>query len=763
MQNLAEGPQANSFHRLPAELQAMPQWCVTPGTATDKAPRTIDGRHDSTTDPTTWTDFDTACRVAAERKWRVGFVFTAADPFACIDLDVVNEQTQTEKGVPIDPSKWTTPEEIARYVEIAEACDSYAEVSRSGFGLHILLRANIGPGCKRDGIEVYSQERFLICTGNVWCDKPLADRQEMLANMVTQMRPEGSTTSPLPDQPETEDDAAVIARAQRAANGEKFTALGNGQWQGRYSSQSEADMALMSIIAFYSPNNAQCRRIFRKSELGKRDKATKDDRYLNLTLEPIRARQAAERQRTEAQRASFKLTGEGLPANGDAPLPPTMDMAQMFDDLVYLAAEKQMVLFRSNPSIQLPVPGMAALLKHNRTIIPATEDDPEEREAPTFNLWQGSAQRKVAYTMTFDPSAGEFCTADDGRPAYNLWKPRPHSAPNDWQQRAQLFVDHVAFLMPVETERNRFLDWLAHIEQHPGILPHSHYLMIATQQGVGRNWLAAVLAHVWSGYVAMDFDLKASLNSGFNGQLSRKLLTVVDEINEGGTGERWQHSEKLKSMMTASHRFINAKYGLQHTEKNCARWLIFTNYETGLPLSAEDRRLNVILNPAPNPDDGYYVRLYSVLYPVADAPFISSVRQFLRVRPIAGFNPGARPVMNEAKQAVVAASMTHHDEVAADLVENHPQDLITAEDLFRKVFDVDPSMTDANRRWAILPSIARKAGVEPMPKPFALFGRTRQKVWVLRNAQRWRGAHHWDVERELTRPPGPEAPLSPPA
>lgn len=749
MQNHAAGPQANSFHRLPAEMQAMRQWCITPGTATDKAPRTADGHHASTTDPTTWTDFDTACRVAAERGWLIGFVYTASDPFACIDLDVKDD---------------TPAEQLERYKSILDQFDSYTEGSRSGRGAHILLKANIGPGCKRDGIEVYSQERFLICTGNVWRDKPLTDRQEMLANMVAQMRPVDQITSPLPDQPQREDDDAVIARAMNATNNEKFASLANGHWNNHYGSQSEADLALMSIIAFYSPNNEQCRRIFRLSELGKREKATKDDRYLNLTLDKIRARQVGEQRRAEAQREAFKLTGEGLPANGDAPLPPTMDMAQMFDDLVYLAAEKQMVLFRSNPSIQLPVAGMGALLKHNRTIIPPTEDDPEEREAPTFNLWQSSGQRKIAYTMDFDPSAKEFCTAEDGRPAYNLWKARPYTTPADWQSRIEVFTDHVTYLIPDEMERNRFLDWLAHIEQQPGVLPHNHYLMIATQQGVGRNWLAAVLAHVWSGHVAMDFDLKSSLSNGFNGQLSRKLMAVVDEINEGGTGERWQHSEKLKSMVTASHRFINVKYGLQHTEKNCCRWLLFSNYETALPLTADDRRWNVIRNPSePKGDEGYYSRLYGKLYPVSDVAFIASVRQFLRVRPIAGFNPGAHAARNDAKEAVIANSRTRQDEAALELVASHPRDLITADDLFTALFEVDPNLLgDAGRKWAVLPPIARKAGIEPMPKPFALFGRPKVKVWVLRNPQRWRGAHNLAVESELSSVPGLIAPLSPP-
>ena len=731
----AMGPQTSQFQRLPAEMRALPQWCVTPGTATDKAPRTVDGRHASTTDPTTWADFDTACRVAGDRGWLIGFVFTASDPFACIDLDVKDD---------------TTPEQLERYTSILDQFDSYTEGSRSGKGAHVLLKANIGKGFKRDGIEVYSQERFLICTGNVWRDRPLADRQEMLANMVTRMRPESYTATPLPDQPQKEDDQAVIARAMNAANGEKFASLSRGEWKERYGSQSEADLAFMSMLAFYSPSNEQCRRIFRLTELAKREKATQDDRYLNLTLDKIRSRQAIEQRNVEAQRATFKALGEGL-STAVAALPPDMDIKEMHRALVYIAAEKPMVVLRDNLAVQLPPSGMGALLKHNTTTIITPEG---ESETSSFGIWQGSERRMVAYTLTFDPSAGEFCNSEDGRWALNLWKPRPHTAPSDWQQHIQIFVEHVAYLIPDEVERNRFLDWLAHTEQQPGVLPHNHYLMIATQQGVGRNWLAAVLAHVWSGHVAMDFDLKSSLANGFNGQLSRKLLAVVDVINEGGAGERWQHSEKLKSMVTASHRFINVKYGLQHTEKNCCRWLLFSNYETALPLTADDRRWNVIRNPSePKSDEGYYRRLYGKLYPVPDAKFIASVRQFLRARPIAGFNPGARAAMNMAKEAVVANSMTPEDENAAALVDTCPRDLIIAEHLFEAIFGMDPdnTFTDTSRRWKLLGPIARKAGIEPMPKPFAMFGRAKQKVWILRNPQRWRGAHALAVEQELCR------------
>lgn len=727
------GPQPNFYKHLPAELRVLPQWCVSIGSPTDKAPRKANGKHASTTDPSSWMDFDTARRVASECGWYIGFMLSENDPFACIDLDVRDD---------------ITPEEMERLNKILLTLNSYSEFSRSRRGMHIFVRANIGVGCKREGVEIYSQERFIICTGNVWFDLPVEDRQSMLANMVTQMRPVDDSVAALPDQPEKEIDATIIERATQASNSEKFLALVYGQWQDRYSSQSEADMALMSILAFYSPNNEQCRRLFRNSELGRRNKATKDDRYLNLTLGRIRRRQAAEKQMEEQARAVFKALGED--GATQAALPPTMDVGEMHKSLIYIAAEKPMVVFRDNLAVQLPPSGMGALLKHNKT--PIVNGNGDEVDASSFGIWQSSDRRMVAYTLTFDPRSDEFCHVPDGRLAVNLWKPLPYNPPQDWQQRIGIFHEHIAYLVPEQVERDRFLDWLAHIEQQPGFLPHNHYLMIATQQGVGRNWLASLLACVWSGHVALDYDLKGALSNGFNGQLSRKLLAVVDEINEGGTGERWQHSEKLKSMVTTSERFINVKYGLQHNEVNCCRWLLFSNYESALPLTADDRRWNVIRNPSEPKDEAYYQRLYATLYPKPDPLFVASVREYLRTRNIAAFNPGARAAPNNAKKAVVAHSMTLHEEKAAEIVANHPSELILADDLFTEVFEVDPKFVpDANRRWALLRGIARKAGIEPLQKRFRIFEKPKQKVWVVRNAQRWLEADALSLEQELKR------------
>lgn len=301
---------ASTWSNLPGEMQALPQWAVSGASKAPMASAPNGGlRMIKVTEPSTWMTFEQACQLAWANRETVtthvtsdgvhvrqtgldiGYILNAADPFTCVDLDVKDAET-----TPGDPKKWTTADDFERYMSIVRTLDSYTERSKSGKGLHVWVKGNIGRGFRRDGVEVYSQERYIISTGDAYINKPVEDREYLLKNMVHQMRPVRDETV-LEEIPQEVDDWYILHVATNASNADKFLELWKGRWREyeQFPSQSEADLALMSMLTFYSESNEQCRRLFRESGLGKREKATKDNRYIDNTLRTIRSRQARER------------------------------------------------------------------------------------------------------------------------------------------------------------------------------------------------------------------------------------------------------------------------------------------------------------------------------------------------------------------------------------------------------------------------------------------------------------------------------------
>lgn len=263
------------FNNIPHEMRIYPQWVVWRYEDTDsKKPTKVPysaktGHLASVTDPNTWAGFD-ECVNAMSSGWYagIGFVLTENDPYSFIDLDdTKGDQTALD-----------------RQIKIFNEFNSYAERSPSGSGLHIIVKGAIPSGRRRSFIEVYSSLRYMTMTGDIYRNAAINDCNELLNVLWGQMG-QGSVAvahyAGLAEAKET--DEQVYNRAVAAANGDKFAELYAGKWEGMYASQSEADFALVDIIAFYTQNRAQISRMFRASGLGQRDKAKRDD-YVSYML-----------------------------------------------------------------------------------------------------------------------------------------------------------------------------------------------------------------------------------------------------------------------------------------------------------------------------------------------------------------------------------------------------------------------------------------------------------------------------------------------
>lgn len=306
------------YNNIPDELKGRQQWlCWRTETTTTGKPTKIPydprtGQKASVDNPSSWCDFHTAENAARSVSGYngIGFVLTENDPYTIIDLD-------NKEYSPIDA------DEHARQIQILTAFrETYIERSQSKRGFHIVCKARIPKGVHRGSVEMYSNLRYMAFTGDILPQniRPIIDCQQLVDSLYEKMTLGVVNPSTGLDESGEEilTDAEVCEMGLNAVNGDKFLALGNGQWRElKFPSQSEADLSFISMLCFYSRNNDQVRRMFRLSKLGQRDKAIRDDVYINRAISRCRANGSKS---TEQELAFAKEMAEELKRDHEAKL-----------------------------------------------------------------------------------------------------------------------------------------------------------------------------------------------------------------------------------------------------------------------------------------------------------------------------------------------------------------------------------------------------------------------------------------------------------
>lgn len=182
-----------------------------------------------------------------------------------------------------------------RAEDIIAKANSYTEISPSGEGIRILAKAD-GFVFDTDkyyilnhalGLEAYAarDKGYVTVTGNVIHNKPVRDITDVLPEILEKymQRPMPRSMESSVDTPGSflTDDKAVD-KASRSVNGDKFIALYDGDISG-YPSQSEAELAFMTMLAFWcGGDEEQMERVYLGSGL-KREKWNRAD-YRNSAI-----------------------------------------------------------------------------------------------------------------------------------------------------------------------------------------------------------------------------------------------------------------------------------------------------------------------------------------------------------------------------------------------------------------------------------------------------------------------------------------------
>ena len=147
---------------IPLALRAIPRWVLWRNVQRSKPngskvwaklPMTVDGSAASSTDPSTWTDFDTACD---------GLIMGDYDGLGLVlGADV--------HGIDLDDCRIPDGSLTALAEEVLDRVQGYAEVSPSGTGIKVFALTNLDQSRtkKAVGVELYLNGRYFTVTGHV--------------------------------------------------------------------------------------------------------------------------------------------------------------------------------------------------------------------------------------------------------------------------------------------------------------------------------------------------------------------------------------------------------------------------------------------------------------------------------------------------------------------------------------------------------------------------------------------------------------------
>jgi len=254
----------------PEELKNLKRWVgyrLVPdkdGGKPKKVPiNAVTGGNAKSNDPASWCDYQTAKDAADQFGYNgIGFMFVKEDGFVGIDVDHC-----------YDPEA-NTFNEVA--TAIMSRQPTYMEFSPSGDGIHLWFKGIKPKGASKNtetGVEMYDSVRYFTVT-----ERPLPGCLDTVAEALPDTlswvhdhflkKKQRAKKKTKKKSGEKLTDEEIIEKATDAGNGEIFAELMAGKWEGKYPSQSEADMALCMKLAFWSgKDKEQMDRIFRTSGL----------------------------------------------------------------------------------------------------------------------------------------------------------------------------------------------------------------------------------------------------------------------------------------------------------------------------------------------------------------------------------------------------------------------------------------------------------------------------------------------------------------
>jgi hypothetical protein len=226
-----------------------------------------------------------------------------------------------------------------------------------------------------------------------------------------------------------------------------------------------------------------------------------------------------------------------------------------------------------------------------------------------------------------------------------------------------VWLAHLAYLVPDETQQNAILDYLAAVFQRPMEKP-AYTILHRGGQGVGKDLLLKPIAH-GLGTEASGSEKVEKLIDGWGDILARKKFMIIEEVDKGQSKKVYNALKTLLAPTATGVRSLNLKGGAIITQQDCLATYMMSNKKGALTLEKDDRRVYVVDSYVEKREGAYY-RGIDKWY--SEEGGIEKVVAFLLARDLTDYNAMIPPTRTEAFLDVLEHGMYDYEIALRELV-----------------------------------------------------------------------------------------------
>ena len=221
---------------------------------------------------------------------------------------------------------------------------------------------------------------------------------------------------------------------------------------------------------------------------------------------------------------------------------------------------------------------------------------------------------------------------------------------NDSDISSSLFFNHIRqyFCRGDQICFEYFLNWIAHMIQYPNVCAEV-MIIIVSEQGLGKDMISRFIGSIIGLDYYKVFDDVSNFFARFNGEQENAMLTVLNELAEGG--DVIKNHNKLKANITRLTTRVEKKGVEPYTVNHFSRYLGFTQNRKCINVENHDRRFFML--EGDNSIVGNHVYFNNLKKELDDKDFMMKTFSYFGTKDLSSFEIRNIPMTDIKKEQKV--------------------------------------------------------------------------------------------------------------